>query len=205
MKKLVLFAASVALLAASAADVAADEEQGDLQGEFSVSFPDTVDYGGVDEYILHAHIISPTTHPVFFGIRFWWQSISSTQVAIAVPASDTGVFDVILPVTLTLNMKLGDRRIDFIVEEEAGTRIFDHFAQTDTIRVVADHDLDGSGSFNIADVTRLIKFIFAGGDAPLPGINNADANCDERVNIADITSLISFIFAATSDNLPCHR
>ena len=110
-------------------------------------------------------------------------------------------------------MKLGDGRIDFVVEEEAayqtetqtGSRLFYHLTLTDTLRVVADHDLDGNGSISIADVTHLIRFIFLGGDAPIPGINNADANCDERVNISDVTSLISFIFVDASDNLPCHR
>jgi len=55
-------------------------------------------------------------------------------------------------------------------------------------------DANNDGSVNIADITFLIKRIFAGGTAS-PCCEEGDANDDGSVNIADVTYLIARIFA----------
>jgi len=55
-------------------------------------------------------------------------------------------------------------------------------------------DANGSGRYNIADITYLISRIFAGGPAP-QCCEEADCNGDGKVNIADITRQICIIFA----------
>ena len=69
------------------------------------------------------------------------------------------------------------------------------------LKVLGDHDVNGDGRLNIADVTAMIAFIFASGTPPLPGLSNGDFNCSGRTNIADVTALIKVIFADGS--LPC--
>ncbi|GEM_PF-1293740 len=54
-------------------------------------------------------------------------------------------------------------------------------------------DADGSGMVNIADVVRLIEYIFVGGLAPDP-IAAGDADCDGRVDITDAVHLVGYIF-----------
>ncbi len=54
-------------------------------------------------------------------------------------------------------------------------------------------DADGSGTFNIGDVTFLIARIFNAGIAP-PCDDAADANGDNTINIADVTYMIARIF-----------
>jgi hypothetical protein len=54
-------------------------------------------------------------------------------------------------------------------------------------------DVDSDGSINIADAVYLIRYIFAGGPAPVFG-ETADSDCDQRLNIADVVYLINYIF-----------
>lgn len=70
------------------------------------------------------------------------------------------------------------------------------------MRILGDHDVDGSGSMNIGDVTALIGYIFTDGPPPLPGLSNGDLDCDGDVSIGDVTMLIGRIFAGGT--LPCY-
>ena len=56
-------------------------------------------------------------------------------------------------------------------------------------------DADGSHDINIADVTYLVQYIFAGGAAPVPTIAAGDANCDGSIDISDVVYLIAYIFS----------
>ncbi len=54
-------------------------------------------------------------------------------------------------------------------------------------------DADGNGLVNIADVTYLVAYIFAGGPPPDP-LASGDVDCNGSVNIADVVYLINYIF-----------
>ncbi len=56
-------------------------------------------------------------------------------------------------------------------------------------------DANGDGTVNITDVTYIIQYIFAGGQAPDP-LASGDADGSGEVNINDAVYLIAYIFAA---------
>lgn len=58
---------------------------------------------------------------------------------------------------------------------------------------VACGDADGDQLVDISDVVKLIQYIFAGGDAPIP-LDAGDVNCDTLVNITDVVYLLNYIF-----------
>lgn len=60
---------------------------------------------------------------------------------------------------------------------------------------------DGEGSINIADVTKLVVYLFGGGAPPDP-LLLGDANCDDGVNIADLTFLVAYLFGG-GEPPPC--
>ncbi len=73
------------------------------------------------------------------------------------------------------------------------------FNETDTL--MANGDVDGSGSVNVADVVYLVDYLFCGGIAPSsPNAADADASC--AVNVADITYLVAYLFFTGPDPLP---
>lgn len=63
---------------------------------------------------------------------------------------------------------------------------------------LAPGDADYDGSFNIADVTFLIRRIFLGGNAP-PCPQSADSDGDGDVTVADVTFDITNIFTSGLD------
>lgn len=54
-------------------------------------------------------------------------------------------------------------------------------------------DADGSGGINILDVTRLINYLYKGGQAPNP-IESGDADGSGAINILDVTRLINYLY-----------
>jgi M6 family metalloprotease-like protein len=52
-------------------------------------------------------------------------------------------------------------------------------------------DLNGDGTIDIADVMRLINYLFLEGSAPDP-LEIGDANCDGEVDVADVMYLINY-------------
>ena len=54
-------------------------------------------------------------------------------------------------------------------------------------------DANGSGSFSISDVVRIINYIFSGGPAPNP-LCLGDANGSGAISISDAVRLINYIF-----------
>ena len=62
-------------------------------------------------------------------------------------------------------------------------------------------DADNSGSFDIADATYLVEYIFGSGPAPVPVYAAGDANCDGSVDASDVVFLVNYIFG--SGPTPC--
>jgi hypothetical protein len=57
-------------------------------------------------------------------------------------------------------------------------------------------DADGSGSYDIDDVTVPIPYIMGWGPPPRPcSITSGDANCSGAVDIDDVVFMIAFIFS----------
>lgn len=54
-------------------------------------------------------------------------------------------------------------------------------------------DANGSGSFSISDVVKIINYIFSGGPAPNP-LCLGDANGSGAISISDAVRLINYIF-----------
>jgi len=61
-------------------------------------------------------------------------------------------------------------------------------------------DADGSGAFNILDVTHIINYLYKGGPEPIPSLS-ADPNCSESINILDVTYIINCLYK--SGPAPC--
>ncbi|MFH2037724.1 MAG: dockerin type I repeat-containing protein, partial [Candidatus Zixiibacteriota bacterium] len=55
-------------------------------------------------------------------------------------------------------------------------------------------DANFDGIINILDVTRIIGYIYKGGEEPRPIIETGDANGDGSINILDATRLIAFLY-----------
>jgi hypothetical protein len=56
-------------------------------------------------------------------------------------------------------------------------------------------DSDMSDLVNIVDVTRLVNYLFQGGEWPQPlDIANVNCSTDNKVNIVDLTYLVNFLF-----------
>ena len=62
-------------------------------------------------------------------------------------------------------------------------------------------DVDADGSYNSADIIRLVNYTFKGGVAPLPCPAAGDANCSGLVTSADVIVLINHIFKSAP--APC--
>ena len=54
-------------------------------------------------------------------------------------------------------------------------------------------DATGDGLINVADVVRIINYLFRNGDPPSP-MEAGDANCDGIVNIADVVYLVNYLY-----------
>ena len=58
-------------------------------------------------------------------------------------------------------------------------------------------DADASGSINVTDAVRILRFLFAGGpDASLPCLDAADVDDNGEVNISDGVFLLQYLFLA---------
>nr|MBN2278886.1 hypothetical protein [candidate division Zixibacteria bacterium] len=55
-------------------------------------------------------------------------------------------------------------------------------------------DVNYNGVINILDVTYLMRYIYAGGPAPMPVDYVGDVNCDGFINVLDITLLFRYIY-----------
>jgi hypothetical protein len=62
-------------------------------------------------------------------------------------------------------------------------------------------DADENGTVNMADVVRLVGYIF-GGTNPVP-LEASDSDCNGAVNVADIVYLIAYMFGG--GNAPCYN
>ncbi|HWR83746.1 MAG TPA: S8 family serine peptidase [Candidatus Deferrimicrobium sp.] len=62
-------------------------------------------------------------------------------------------------------------------------------------------DMDGQPGLNIADLTFLVAYLFAGGAAPIP-LELADLDCSGEVNVADLTYLVDYLFQGGA--APCY-
>jgi len=63
-------------------------------------------------------------------------------------------------------------------------------------------DADGSGIYNILDVTYLINYLYKSGPPPTPyALCSGDADCNCQINILDVTYLINYLYK--SGNPPC--
>lgn len=69
-----------------------------------------------------------------------------------------------------------------------------YIARAET-HVFACGDVNADGRVTMADITRLIGFVFLDGDPPLPiEAGNANGGGDGKVTMSDVTALISYIF-----------
>jgi len=55
-------------------------------------------------------------------------------------------------------------------------------------------DVDLDGALSLLDATYLIRYLYRGGEAPLPEVDNGDLNGDGSVNLKDITYLLSYLY-----------
>lgn len=56
-------------------------------------------------------------------------------------------------------------------------------------------DADGNGGISIADISRLIDYIFSGGPPPAPHqIGSGDSDCNGAISLADAVILINWMF-----------
>ena len=58
-------------------------------------------------------------------------------------------------------------------------------------------DATGDGSIDVADVMRLINYVFIGGSPPQPP-QAGDVNCDGQIDTADVIFLINYLFLGGS-------
>jgi hypothetical protein len=56
-------------------------------------------------------------------------------------------------------------------------------------------DVNADNRINISDCVYLIRWIFAGGPAPIPDPPVGDVNCGGTTNISDVVYIINYIFA----------
>lgn len=63
-------------------------------------------------------------------------------------------------------------------------------------------NVEGSGTVNIADLTYLVAWLFAGGSSP-PCRAEADVNDDGNINIADLTYLVTYLFGGGPAPVAC--
>jgi hypothetical protein len=61
-------------------------------------------------------------------------------------------------------------------------------------------DANGDLTVNIADMTYMVNYLFAGGAEPTP-IDAGDVNCDGTVNISDMTYMVNYLFGGGP--IPC--
>jgi serine protease len=54
-------------------------------------------------------------------------------------------------------------------------------------------DVNQSGKINVADITYLVRFLFAGGPPPVSA-SSGDVTCNGSTNVADVTFLVRFLF-----------
>ena len=84
---------------------------------------------------------------------------------------------------------------------EALTVVAQDYCNADTlsfmVRTLSQGDANGDGEIDIADVLRLINYLFVEGSAPDP-ICTGDANCDQAVDVADVMYLINYLFIGGS-------
>lgn len=89
----------------------------------------------------------------------------------------------------------------------------DSVAYLDTTKVLIDEgsltiesnsfmcgDANGDLTVNIADMTYMVNYLFAGGAEPTP-IDAGDVNCDGTVNISDMTYMVNYLFGGGP--IPC--
>ena len=56
-------------------------------------------------------------------------------------------------------------------------------------------EADGSGSYNLLDVTHIINYLYKNGPAPIPyALCSGDADCDCGLNILDVTYIINYLY-----------
>ncbi len=94
-----------------------------------------------------------------------------------------------------------DSYIDDIQVEIQTEDVITTLNNATTVTYFVCGDVDFSGGFPIiSDLTFIVDYLFAGGDAP-PVQNAADTNADGEVGISDLTTLVNYLFA--SGNLSC--
>lgn len=62
-------------------------------------------------------------------------------------------------------------------------------------------DVTWDGKINLADITRLIGYVYLHGAPPIPITAIGDVNCDSKINLGDITALIACVYL--HQPLPC--
>ncbi len=140
----------------------------DGPGVVRIGVIDTALQSSVSDVPIILHLSAPMSTNVT-SLALDWMTLSPEQA----PTADSSVF----PLFHTF---VGD----------------DGFVPTLTAQCcIVAGDANNDGSFNIADVTFLIKRIFRGGDAPLCS-QAADVDGDGLSNIADITNGIAHIFSS---------
>jgi len=66
-------------------------------------------------------------------------------------------------------------------------------------------DVNNSGELDITDITRIISFIYMGGEPPVAGMTLADCDCDGDADISDLTAIIKFLYLEGETFLPCYK
>ena len=164
-------------------------------------FPDTVSIGDTVQISMNIQIPGGVpTELMEFSVSLV-QGTDSTQLCSG-SAQVNENYELIYTITCIIpdNIELGNHDVVIAISTPFGTFAIPGGGQ---MRILGDHDVDGSGGLNIADATALIDFIFNNGTPPLPGLSNGDLTCDGRVNIGDATKIIEYIFVGGS--LPCYN
>jgi hypothetical protein len=71
------------------------------------------------------------------------------------------------------------------------------YGRVDAFRAVLSisrGDVSNDNKLNLADITRLIAWVYAGGEAPFPSPDLGDVNCNGKIGLSDITWLISHVY-----------
>ena len=62
--------------------------------------------------------------------------------------------------------------------------------------------MDDTQSIDIADLTKLVAYMFKSGAAPNP-VELADVDCNDSNDIGDVTFLVSYMFKSGSPPCGC--
>ncbi|MBD3331309.1 hypothetical protein GF356_00545, partial [candidate division GN15 bacterium] len=65
-------------------------------------------------------------------------------------------------------------------------------------------DADTDDKVNIADLTKLVDFLFGQGDMPMcPDEANVDGDAEKSINVVDLTTLVNYLFDAGDEPAAC--